>query len=323
VSPWIYLGGLVASIVVSFFFSGVETGIYALSRLRLRVRSEDREPRALRVTELLRRPQLLISTILIGNHTANYGATFFFQGLVGGLLAFMDPKVVTTLLLTPLLFVFGEITPKNLFRLRADVLVYRVSGILKVASLLMMPLALPLRFIGGLTRALPKETPADQVAFSRGRIEGLVREVTGDGELTDAQSRMLRNVLRLSSVPIRDVMVEFARVDTIEEGFTREELLLVSKRNGRTRIPVTETGTGRPFAVATVLDLVFTEDAEVGDIVREVPSLSMDRTVDQALRMLRSGRRSMAFVRDEQGETVGIVTVKDLVEEVSGELPVF
>ena len=86
---------------------------------------------------------------------------------------------------------------------------------------------------------------------------------------------------------------------------------------------MTEAGSGRPFAVATVLDLVFTEGAGVGDIVREIPSLSMDRSVDQALRMLRSGRRSMAFVRDDQEEIVGIVTVKDLVEEVSGELPVF
>ncbi len=319
----IYLVGLLFSILVSFFFSGVETGIYALSRLRLRVRTEERESRALRVTELLRQPHLLISTILIGNHTANYGATFFFQGLVVGLGAALDPELVTTLLLTPLLFVFGEIAPKNLFRLRADDLVYRTSGILKVASVFMLPLALPLRFMGRLTRALPQETPADQLAFSRARIEALIREVTEDGELTEGQSRMLRNVLRLSSLRVRDVMVEFKRVDTIEEGFTRDELIEVSALHGRSRIPITQKGSGEPLGVATILDLVFTAEKRVEDLLKEIPSFSMNRTVDQALRALRAGRRSMAFVRDEQGGIVGIVTVKDLVEEVSGELPAF
>ncbi len=319
----IYLAGLLLSILISFFFSGVETGVYALSRLRLRVRTEAREPRALRVAELLRQPHMLISTLLIGNHTANYGATFFFQGLVGGLGAVLDPELVTTLLLTPLLFVFGEITPKNLFRLRADDLVYRASGILKAACVFLLPLSLLLRFAGRLTCALPRETPADQLAFSRARIEALVREVTEDGELTEGQSRMLRNVLRLSSLRVRDVMVELRNVDTIEEGFTRAELLAVSALHGRSRIPVTERGTGIPLGVATVLDLVFSEDQGVENLLREIPGLSMNRTVDQALRVLRSGRRSMAFVQDDHGRILGIVTVKDLVEEVSGELPAF
>ena len=83
----IFLAGFAVCMLASFFFSGVETGFYSLSRLRLKVRVEEGEPRALRIAELLRRPQLLISSILIGNHTANYGATFFFQGLVGGLVS--------------------------------------------------------------------------------------------------------------------------------------------------------------------------------------------------------------------------------------------
>ncbi len=253
---------------------------------------------------------------------ANFGATFFFQGLVGGLGERLDPELVTTLCLTPVLFVFGEITPKNTFRIRADDLVYRVAGVLRFAVLFLKPVALPLTWLGRATRALPEETSAGEVNVSRGRIETLAREVAEDGILDEGQSRMVRNILRVSSLPVRHAMIELAHVDCVEEGFSREELLAVSARHGRTRIPVRRPD-GRLSGVVSVLDLVFHPDRKLTEHVHPVPSLREDRTVDHALRALRSERRTMAFVAGVDGEVVGVVTMKDLVEEVSGELPVF
>lgn len=314
---------LTLSTSCSFFFSGIETGVYALNRVRLRLKVEEGRARARRVADLIRRPQLLISTILIGNHVANYFAAWASQGLVKDTLHPRDPEFVSTLLLTPVLFVLGEITPKDVFRLRADDLVYRSSLPLAVASFLFRPLALFLRWLGRLSRALPRTSPALDAMLSRDRLESLVHEVVEEGVLTEEQSRMVRNVMRLSSVVVRDVMVPADRVDAVTAGFTREDLVRASAANGRTRIPVLDPATGRFTGAVNVLDLVFRDEPDPAALVRPLPALPADQAVGRALRTLRRAHQPMGVVVGEAGRTVGIATVKDLVEEVSGELPAF
>ena len=319
----LYVLALLGATGCSFFFSGVETGIYSLNRVRLRLRMGEGDAASRRVAELIRRPQLLISTILIGNHVANYIAAFTAQALVLRLLATDDPELVSTLLLTPLLFVFGEITPKDVFRIRAETLVYRSSAVLTFASVAFRPLALLLRWLGRVSRALPRSAPGLDAILGRDRLEALVHEVAEDGVLTEEQTRMVRNVLRLSSVSVRDVMVPAAHVDSVDLGFGREDLIRASSRGGRTRIPVRDPATGRFTGAVNVLDLVFTPDAGPEALLRPVPLLPADQNVGRALRTLRRAHQPLGLVTDGDGATIGIATVKDLVEEVSGELPAF
>ncbi|MEN8150500.1 MAG: CNNM domain-containing protein, partial [Planctomycetota bacterium] len=142
------IAALLAATAGSFYFSGIETGIYALNRVRLRVRAEEGDPAARRVADLVAEPQSTISTILIGNHTANYAATFFCMALIVALFDVADPELVNTLVLTPVLFVTGEILPKDTFRMRADTLVYRWSRPLAIACVVFRPAALLLRWLG-------------------------------------------------------------------------------------------------------------------------------------------------------------------------------
>jgi CBS domain containing-hemolysin-like protein len=307
----------------SFFFSGVETGIYVLNRVRLRLRVERGDAAATRVLEFFRRPQLTISTILIGNHVANYGASFFCQEFFRGPVRVGEPEVWTTVVLTPFLFVMGEITPKNVFRLRADPLVYRTSRVLQAAGRVFLPLALFLRWMGRLTGAMPKSVPPPDAMLSRDRLQALVGEVAEEGVLTDQQRRMVTNVMRISSVPVRGAMVPLSEVDAVSEGFDREELLAASGKRGRTRIPVLERASGQPRGVVNVLDLAYRPGIALGDLVQQVPRIPDRSSVNRSLRLLRKARKPMGFVTDRGDRVVGVVTVKDLVEEISGELPAF
>jgi CBS domain containing-hemolysin-like protein len=317
------IAGILLSTIASFFFSGIETGIYSLNRVRLRLRASEGDARAVRLRGLVRRPQILISSILIGNHVANYAASYFGMGLLVSVLGVGDPVLLNLLFLTPFLFVFGELTPKNVFRIQAEVLVYRASGILALATLLFYPIALALRWFGRLTRALPRKPPALDAILSRDRLGSLVRDVTEEGVLTEEQSRMVGNVMRISSIPVRDAMISLSEVDTVVEGFTRDQLVSASRKNRRTRIPVVSRADGRPVGVVNVLDLVFQDDKGLETLVHPVPSIPSHEVVDRALRTLVKARQLLGFVTERGEEIVGIVTVKDLVEEVSGELPVF
>jgi CBS domain containing-hemolysin-like protein len=107
--------------------------------------------------------------------------------------------------------------------------------------------------------------------------------VTEEGVLTAEQSRMAANIMRLSSIPVRDAMIAFEEVDTVAEGFTREELVEASRRNRRSRIPVVDRETGRPAGVVNVLDLVFRDGEELADLVHPVPSIPANEGVDRAL----------------------------------------
>jgi len=307
----------------SFYFSGIETGIYTLNRVRLRVRAEEGDRRAVRVARLISRPQRTISTILIGNHTANYAATFFCMAFLVEVFDVRDRELVNTLVLTPFLFVFGEIVPKDTFRVRADTLVYGWSRPLAIACVVLRPAALLLRWLGHVSRALPRTGALPDAILSREHLGELVHEVAEDGVLTEEQERMLRNVMRVSSIPVRDAMVRLADVATVPAGATRAEIVFASERGSYSRIPVREGGAGRLTGFVHVLDLIYRPDADPADLLREAPGIPEEETVEQALYSLRRHRQTMGFVLDGAGRTIGIVTVKDLVEEVSGELPAF
>jgi len=159
--------------------------------------------------------------------------------------------------------------------------------------------------------------------ISRERLGELVQEVAEDGVLTDEQERMVRNVLRVSSIPVRDAMVAIEGVASVPEGFTREQVIRASAPGSHSRIPVREAASGRFTGFVHLLDLIYRPETPPADLVREAPEIREDVTVEQALHSLRRHRQTMGFVTDGAGRTRGIVTVKDLVEEVSGELPAF
>jgi len=245
------------------------------------------------------------------------------MAFLGRVLHIHDPEAANILILTPILFIFGEIVPKDTFRMRSETLVYRWSRPLAVAYVVLWPVAWALRWLGRVSRALPRGGSAADAMLSRDRLKDLIHEVAEDGVLTQEQRRMVRNVMRVSSIPVRDAMVPLSEVDSVPAGFTREELIAVSGRGGHTRVPVSGADRRRLECVASVLDLVFGPEAAPEDLVREAPVIPEFETVERALRTLRSGRHSMGFVAGADGRTLGIVTVKDLVEEVSGELPAF
>ena len=129
--------------------------------------------------------------------------------------------------------------------------------------------------------------------------------------------------MRVSSLPVRDAMVPISAVDALPAGFRKDDLLRVSARGSHSRLPVRGGEDGEFVGVVNVLDLVYRPEVAVPDLVREVPRIPADETVEMALHSFRRGRHTMGFVCGEDGSTLGIVTVKDLVEEVSGELPAF
>ena len=324
----IWIGVGLISVVLSALYSGMETGIYCLNRVRLHVRGRSPGGRSARLLENMLSDQTrLLIVLLIGNNVTNYATTAAAAVLLAGAgLGFGRAELLVTLLVTPILFVWGEMVPKTLFRRHADTLVYRWAWMLRGSALLLSWIGVValVRAISAAVLSLVKQDgDSGELLSSRQKIRSMLIETAHGGSLTLVQSEIAENVLALSEVRLRDVMVPIFAVRSLEESVTRDRFLAAIRKDSHTRHPVCRAGRPRQIVgVVHVLDglLLSEEEWSLTRIMTRPTKLSASTTVQSALSRLQQARQSMGIVVDANDRCLGIVTIKDLVEEIVGEL---
>jgi len=318
--------GLAAGVVLSGFFSGSETGIYSLNRVRLRVAGERNRPGARRLADLMRHPEDVVITMLLGTNLADYLIT---ANLAALLLRMSVSESLTefyaTALGTPLILVFGGIVPKDWFRREADRLMYvlslpvsvcvqagRVTGAVWLAR--------------GLGRALvrwldPQRSPRDEDVLPRVRTLRLLREGAAEGGLTPTQRDLMDRVMRLSKTPVARVMIPRERAATVPVTIARDELLRVARMCHFSRLPVHDGNPRRIVGILNVYDvLTDARQQPIAAHLRHAFRLTAPTNVSAALLRMQQARQAMAVVESATGDCVGILTVKDLAEEIIGDI---
>lgn len=321
---WVLLAGGVG---LTALCSGFETGMYAMSPVRLRLRLADGgDLPARRLRAMLDRRESLLVGLLAGNNIAHYLAT------VAVLLLFVrsgtpahSAESWTTLTLTPLLFVFGEMVPKNVFRVNADRLVFRYAGMVRwlLSALTACGLLHLLRGLVALPARLFRSASPGEALGSREAIRSMVFDTAASGVLTPFQVEVADNVLGIASVTLRTVMVPLPRVVMISDDYTREEFRQLAAHFSYSHVPVyARRDRTRLLGVVRIVEglMAPAEGWKPTRLARPLPALEVTLPVLPALTKLREQRAVMAAVVDASGRAVGIVTVKDLVEEIVGEL---
>ena len=321
---WITVG--LISVILSALYSGIETGVYCLDPIKLRLRGE-RGPRLSRwlATMLVRRERLLV-VLLIGNNVANYGSTAAAAILLAQTMSPNRAELLTVLLVTPVLFVVGEMVPKNLFQRFADRLVYRWLWLLRSSQILFTAVGL-VPTIGWLTdlivRIGRRGTHSADVLGAREQLHAFLRETATAGVLSGYQSQIARNVLNVSSVTTGDVMTPLRRVQMVPHDATARQFHRLAGQSRFSRWPVYRRGHRNQIVGVVNVDEVLLAKPERWDLPDrwlEPLTLTSDVGVLEALLRLQRARRAMAIVVDERNRAVGIVTLKDLVEEIVGDL---
>ncbi len=321
------VGIMLLGLMLSAFFSGTETGIYCISRLRLHLAAQRLDPGALRMERLLDDEPGALSVTLIGTNLMNYVTTmacaFMFADLIG--LSEVDTELYTVLCLTPIMFVFGEVVPKNLFRLHADMLMLRGGRFLALASGLF-------RWTGAVWCFTRVSSAANWVTGQRHlrdpasrapkrRVALLLQDALAGGPLGQDQSELIDRVCRLSETPVHESMVPRNRVVSIAAKADRRELLRLARRTPHAQLPVFVSRSGHVIGLVTVDDLLHTDDwATVGDRVETAMQVSPHDMVPSAITRMRRAGCELAIVTDRAGQMLGVVTLRDLLAEVVGEL---
>ncbi|HUW57193.1 MAG TPA: CNNM domain-containing protein [Planctomycetota bacterium] len=316
---WIVIIG--GCILLAGYYAGTETGFYRLNRVRLRFRMEAGDVRARRLDAVVRRGDRFVVTTLVGNNLFVFLATFICTRLYAPTYG-TDAEWMATLTLIGPIFIFGEVLQKEIFRRSADVLMYRATGVLKWSSRLFAPAVWVLgqlqRFWTSFARAAEAER---ELQVERHRLYHFFSESAQEGQLSAYQHDMAVNIMKLQQLRVERVMIPAASAVSVPLDGTFETCCELARTSPYRRFPVADAD-GKLIGVVNVLDVLADRETpfEVRRHLREPTVFDREASVIDALHVLKRSRQPMGFVRDEGGAILGIVTIKDLVEEIVGEL---
>jgi len=309
----------------SALYSGLETGAYSLNRIRLHVLMHQGDRNAITLHRLISQPTELLTTLLIGNNVTNYLGTAA-MGVILASRGLGDWEVIlmNALIVTPILFVVGETLPKDLFAAHSDRLMYRLTGVLSFSAGLFTYTGLtPLigLFSGILMKALGQD-PRVGAYHPRRQVGLMVREGVGYGLLSPEQSAIVDRILNMAGRTVHEEMTDWQSVEKIRLHDSPAMIRRLAQRTTHTHVPVLD----RNGAVAGVLRLndALTHDNKtcppIGELMQPAQTVPHDLPVRDALGLLQRHTTGLAVVTGSRGEPVGIATVKDLIEPITGDL---
>jgi len=308
------------AVVAGALLAGSETGLYCLNRIRLRCRAERGDRAAVGLQYLLKDTGKTIIAILIGTNVSYFVATVIFTRFLARS-GVERPQVAATLILAPILFVFAESLPKNVFQEKADVLIYRTHSALVALRYVFYPVIVVLT---GITRFIAlffgKHAQPTDTLFTRQSLRYFFRESCR--ALTPYLGQITENIMSLHRITAEDAMIPLDRVTSVEINITNEALEQVMRRARFSRLPVYETQPDNIVGIFNCFDYLYEAEHRRGIRHLVKPAVSFTRTtpIHAALHRMQSERQPMVIVTDAGGRAVGIVTLKDLVEEIVGEL---
>ncbi|MGD2108580.1 MAG: CNNM domain-containing protein [Phycisphaerae bacterium] len=323
---WLLIGIVLVGLFLSGFFSGAETGLYRVNRLRLQLGVQQREPSSLRIARVLADEQGALSVALVGTNVMNYITTTAVAFLLAERLELgeANAEVYTVIFMTPIVFVFGEVVPKNLFQWHADTLLARGGVLLSLSDRFfrvtgcVWALKRIARIIHGVFGA---DASSDGAYGEKRRVALLLQEALAGRTLAEEQSDLIDRVCQLSDRRLHSVMLPRNEVTVIKADTTRRSLVRQARRTGHACLPVYDSNRRHIIGLAKVDELLQRNDwRTVGEHLHPVLTLSAHETVTTALTELRRTGRGMVIVTDRGGQMLGVVTLKDLLSELVGEV---
>ena len=312
---------LVILVGFSAFFSASETAFSSLNQIRLKSRAEDGDSSAARVLTMAEQYDKLLSTILIGNNIVNIAAASIGTILFTQMLGAERGATVSTIVLTIIVLIFGEVTPKSLAKEMPEKVATAVSPFLVLLMALMTPLTWLFTQWKKLLGHFVHSGEADTI--TEGELMTMVSEAENDGELTDRESELIRSAIEFDDVEVEEILTPRVDVVAVEDDIPLEELAQTFAESGYSRLPVYHGTIDNIIGVVHEKDFYIArlkKATKIDDLV--VPTLytTGSTQISQLLRTLREQHHHLAVVVDEYGGTEGIITLEDILEELVGEI---
>jgi len=312
---------LIIFFLLSFFFSGIETGFVTLDRFKLEQESKN-DKRKKGLLEYIQNSDRIFGTVLIGNNISNV--------IIASLatVLFKESGIISaktgTIIVTVLVLIFGELIPKTIFRDYAEKLVYLFYPLFNLIYILLKPLVYLVSLFNDFLKRRFNIAEYDSYHFFTKDDVALILAETADyeGVEENAQKEMLEDALEFNQLLAKSIMIPRTEIIAIEDTMKVDEILAMAREEGYTRYPVYHTNLDEITGVLIIYDLISKMDNKeltAKELQREVFFAPETMNITNMLQEMQTNKRSMAVVVDSYGGTAGIATIEDIIEELVGD----
>ena len=311
-------------LLLSAFFSSAETAFTSLNRLKIKSLADEGSKRAALVLSLIDKNARFLSTILIGNNIVNIAAsaltTTFAMDYFGS-----TAIGVATGILTLLVLIFGEITPKTMASIHAERMAFIYAPFINLLMILFTPLTF---LVTGLAKGVMFIFRIDPEKSGQHMTENelltIVEASAEDGVIEKDEHEMINNVVDFGDTVAKDVMVPAINMTCVEDTVSYNDLIDIFRRDQYSRMPVYHESHDNIIGIIWAKDLLVkydpTKEFKVTDYTREAFFTFETKKTSELMSELKNKYKSMAIVLDEYGITAGLLTIEDLLEEIVGEI---
>ena len=306
----------------SAFFSSAETALMTSNKLKMRNLADNGNKRAAKVLKVTENTDKMLSAILIGNNIVNLTASSISTALT---LKIFGSKLVgiATGILTFLILVFGEITPKNVASKNAEKMALIYIGVISFLVNVLTPVIFIVNTVAKFVISIFNKNGDDNNAVTEEELRAMVEYSHEEGIIENEEKKMIVNVVDFGDTVAGDIMVPRVDMVMVDEKSSYEEILQVFREERYTRIPVYEETPDNVIGILNVKDFLLIEDKEnfvMKELLRE-PLYTYEYKKTSALMMdMRKTGANIVIVLDEYGITAGLITLEDMLEEIVGEI---
>ncbi len=321
---------IVLLLIASAFFSGSEIAFNNLSKVKMKKESDSEDKTSRLVKYLYKHYDSLLATLLIGNNLVNIGSTSIATVLavtLAGLssrLTNRSASTVSTVLMTALILIFGEITPKIIGTRRSEAITRIASYPLLVLMILLSPLVFITTGLVNVCSRLWIKPGEEDVTVTEADLESILDTVEDEGVIDEDDADLLQSALEFSELEAGDILTPRIDVVGLEVNDTIEHVLEVFRETQFSRFPVYEKTIDHIIGILYVKHLLKAlaegQKVTLRDLMLEPVFIPRSMNLDNILNQFRSEQLHMAVVADEYGGTAGIVTMEDVLEQLVGEI---
>jgi Mg2+/Co2+ transporter CorB len=313
---------LIFLLILSGFFSGSETGMMAANKIKLRNLSKKSKTSAKRALDLLKRPDQLLSAILVGNNFANILASAIVTIMM--LNYFGGNVVLGSIILTIVILIFSEITPKTMAAIKPESFATRSSFILNILVYIFKPLIFLTNFLSKQILKIFKLDAKDASLNENLNTEELKTLLEESGDLIPKQYRkMLSSVLGMEELIVEDIMIPTSEIIGIDINMDYQNATKIIQSTEYTRLPVYKDSIDNMIGVLHLKDShaflkKFNEQKDINELLQKTYFVSQSTFLMKQLREFLASNQSIALVVDEYGEIEGLISVEDIFKEITG-----